>query len=167
MNDPIVLELRGHVPGKKNLYVPNKDGKGFHIDREVKAAIDRLAMQIPGQYRDLKLEHPDIDFNFTYRTANWDKDNAATTLLDLLVEYGVLFNDNIAHCNGRVSTNPAVRGEYDSATIVILPKSQTEVQAPRYAPRRRQKRSIPLMELQSPATGLDRFEEILEDEWER
>lgn len=120
--DPtIVIEFRGRVPSKKNRYSPRKDKPGFFKDSKLQAELDRLAMQIPGQYRDLKLESPIVDFFFCYVKANWDRDNAAQALTDLLVEYGVLANDNIRRFNGTVTIHPAVLSDYDGVTVAIRP----------------------------------------------
>lgn len=128
--DPFEIELRGHIPSKKNSYRPRRGGKGrgFFKDTRLQAELDRLALQIPGEYRDLKLESPHLEWNFTYARANWDLDNAKTTVLDLLVQYGVLMNDNIKRLNGGETTHPAVKGDYDSVRVVITPQPES----PRY-----------------------------------
>lgn len=142
MSEPMVIQLKGKIPSKKNSYTPRKDGKGFFKSTELKTELDRLAMQIPGWARDLKLVHPDLHFHFTYAKANWDRDNACTTLMDLMVTMGTLENDNIASSNGTTTIHPAERGEYDGVKIIIFPKVQAEEQAPRYVDRRR-RRSVP------------------------
>jgi hypothetical protein len=119
---PVVLFLRGKVPSKKNAYTPNKNGKGLHKSRDLQTAIDRLALQIPAEFRDLKLVSPDITFDFVYQKFNSDRDNQMTCLMDILVQYSVLRGDNATSCNGRITINPAVRGEYDAVTITIVPK---------------------------------------------
>jgi Holliday junction resolvase RusA-like endonuclease len=117
----LTLNLKGHVPSKKNSYRPKKGGKGFYKDDRLQAELDRLAMQIPGEFRDLNLISPAISFTFTYTKANWDRDNAVTALLDILVSMSVIKNDNLASCNGRIVIEPAVRGEDDGVVIVITP----------------------------------------------
>jgi hypothetical protein len=119
-SEPIEMEFSGHVPSKKNSYTPKRGG--MFKSKDLQDAIDRLAMQVPGEFRDLKLVSPQIEYFFTYTKANWDRDNAAVTLGDILVQMGVLANDNIASCNGPIVIHPAVRGDYDSCRIVITPR---------------------------------------------
>ena len=121
--EPVEIILLGHVPSKKNRYTPRKGGKGFFKNSDLQTELDRLAMQIPAEARDLRLEHPDVAFFFTYTKANWDRDNAVQCLMDLLVQYKTLEDDNLAHCNGTITIHPAVRGEQDSVRIVLTPSA--------------------------------------------
>jgi hypothetical protein len=123
--EPIEITLRGHIPSKKNSYSPRKDKPGFFKNSKLQVQLDRLALQIPGEYRDLKLESPDLHFYFTYEKANWDTDNAMTTLIDLLVQYGVLANDNIRRLNGFKVIHPAVKGDFDGCRVLIYPPGLT------------------------------------------
>jgi len=123
--DRIEIHFRGHIPSKKNSYSPRKDRPGFFKNSKLQGQLDRLAMQIPGEYRDLRMESPDLHFYFTYQKANWDTDNAMTCLIDLLVEYGVLVNDNIRRLNGLKVIHQAVKGEFDGCRIEIVPRSPT------------------------------------------
>jgi hypothetical protein len=120
--EPIVIEARGHTPSKKNAYTPRKDGRGMFKNSRLQEQIDRLAIQVPPDARDLRLISPDITFEFTYVKANWDRDGAVVTWMDILVQMSVIQNDNIASCNGRIVIEPAVRGEYDSVKITLVPK---------------------------------------------
>lgn len=138
-SEPMVLHLLGHVPAKKNNWRPRKGG-GIVLDRDTREAIDRLAMQIPGRFRDLRLESPEIEFYFTYMRGGWDRDNAATTLLDVLVEYGVLYDDNIKRGNGKITIHPALPADSDGVTIVIIPAAQDSAPVQRYVQPRRRKR---------------------------
>jgi hypothetical protein len=119
--EPIEISLRGHIPSKKNSYSPRKDRPGFFKNSKLQSQLDRLALQIPVECRDLNLESPDLHFYFTYEKANWDTDNAMTSLIDLLVQYGVLANDNIRRLNGMKVIHPAVKDKYDGCRIVIFP----------------------------------------------
>lgn len=119
--EPIELILIGKPPSKKNRYTPNKDGKGFHKNKRLQTELDRLAMQIPGQYRDLNLVSPDISFHFTFEKFNSDRDGAVTAILDILVDMSVLRGDNTTSCNGTITIHPAVRGEQDSVRVVLTP----------------------------------------------
>ena len=163
--EPIVLHLSGHVPSKKNSYTPQPNGKGFFKNQNLQTAIDRLAMQIPGEFRDLNLVSPEINFHFVYERANWDRDGAAVTLLDILVQMSVLKNDNLASCNGLIQIHPAVRGDQDAVTIVLIPQAESaEKPAKRYVQPRRERRilGMPLVVTESPI--LDSGLEPLEDE---
>jgi hypothetical protein len=122
--EPVEILLLGKVPSKKNRYTPRKGGKGFFKNKNLQMELDRLAIQIPAEARDLRLRHPAIDFYFTYTIANFDRDNAVVTLMDILTGYAVLDgSDNIAHCNGTITIHPAVRGEQDSVRIVLTPSA--------------------------------------------
>ncbi len=83
------------------------------------AAIDALAKQIEPQFRDLGLLHPDIDLFFTVTHGGSDRDGKEATILDLLVKYGVIQNDNISSCNGMVVTHPARRADVDGVLIIL------------------------------------------------
>ena len=124
-SDTIVIVFAGRVPSKKNRYTPNKDGKGMHKDRKLQGELDRLALQIPGHLRDLKLESPEVHFYFKYSgRANWDRDNACTALIDVLVQYGVLAGDQIRRFNGLLVIHPAEKSDEDVATVVLIPKGE-------------------------------------------
>jgi hypothetical protein len=69
--------------------------------------------------RYLKLEHPDITIRMQTSTKRSDRDGALTTILDLLVWYGVLHDDNIAHCNGRIVLEPVTYSACDETVIEL------------------------------------------------
>jgi Holliday junction resolvase RusA-like endonuclease len=112
--------LYGTAVSKKNSYRPHAGG--MHKDKQLQAELDNLEMQVPGPCRDLRLEHPEIDFYIKTRSARRDRDNIVTTLLDVLVRCGVLVDDNVSHSNGRMTIHPAEVCEEDSVRIVITPK---------------------------------------------
>lgn len=121
------MELLGHIPAKKNAKVPivTESGKRRMIySKDAQVELDRLALQIPAEVRDLNLEHPAIDFYPTVTTGASDRDNSQTTCLDLLVSYGVIRNDSVAACNGRMTMHTAERG--DVARMVIKLTETTE-----------------------------------------
>lgn len=149
MEDPITVELLGVVPSKKNRYHPASNGKGFFKDSKLQAELDRLALQIPGSVRDIKLESPQIDFYITYVRADHDRDNCVTTILDLLVEYGVLVNDNIKRCNGAMHIWPAEKGEYDKVTVVLTPAIHNE-EVQRYVRPQKRRAMIKASPLEDP-----------------
>ncbi len=163
---PIEITLRGHVPSKKNAYTPRRDKPGMFKNSKLQTELDRLAMQIPGYVRDLKLESPAIEFHFTYARANSDRDNAVTTCLDLLVSMGVLADDNTKRCNGLITIHPAVHGDYDGARIILTPKVDQPV-ASRYVDPRRRRVAIPAIHpaTSAPLLPLDDFEDLPESMW--
>jgi hypothetical protein len=117
----IIIELFGQIPSKKNRYTPRKDGKGMFKNSNLQTELDRLAMQIPGWARDFNLVSPDIQFQFYVRNGRSDRDSAVTTILDLLVEYGVLKNDTIASCNGTMTTHPAILADEWRTVVTLKP----------------------------------------------
>ena len=93
---------------------------GIALKPKAKLSMDRIAMQIPGELRDLKLEHPRIDMFFIVGREDVDVDNIFSTVLDLLVKYGVLVDDNVRHCNGVKKLWPAEFNLNRWETTVIL-----------------------------------------------
>lgn len=114
------LTLHG-VVSKKNAYTPHKGG--MHKSPALKAALDDLEMQVPGELRDLQLEHPDITISFSPRSNSIDRDNLLTTVLDVLVRCQVIPDDSIKHCNGFIILKPAEISQDDSVHVLIHPKS--------------------------------------------
>ncbi len=166
--EPIVIELRGKTPAKKNNWHPRRGGGVGITDPAIQTMIDRMAMQIPGHVRDLKLVSPEIHFHFFYEKANWDRDNAVTTLLDILVKYGTLQDDNVAQCNGPILIHPAERSDEDSVKIILFPIAQQPA-SPRYVrpPKRKSLAPIPII-LNDKSTPMeDDFPDLMEDSaWE-
>lgn len=120
----IELELFGKIPSKKNRYQRNPRRNRPFKDRELARAIDDLVLQIPPVYRNLRLEHPDITVQFGFDNFRQDRDNALTTLLDVLVVAGVLADDSTSRCNGTITLLPAVRSEVPFSRVVLrLPES--------------------------------------------
>jgi len=119
----IDILLMGNVPSKKNSYTPRKGGKGFFKGKELVAQLEALMWQIPLYCRDLKLVHPHITMQFTVPNGLSDRDNKVTTVLDLLKSAGVIWNDSIASCNGRMAVLPAIvkPDEAESAWIRLRP----------------------------------------------
>lgn len=123
------IELLGHVPAKKNTTVSVMVGKKRRTIYAAKTytELDRLAMQIPGEARDIHLLHPEIDFYMTTVDGRSDRDNAVTSCLDLLVLYGVLSNDTIASCNNRITIHPAKKGEV-AKTVIVLTENTSDAE---------------------------------------
>ena len=93
---------------------------GIALKPAAKESMDRIAMQIPGELRDLKLRHPRIEFNFVVGRINVDRDNIVSTVLDLLVLYGVMENDSVASCNNMIVIHPAHLRPDEWETRIVL-----------------------------------------------
>jgi len=122
--DPIEIELIGRIPSKKNKYSTRIGRKGIFKDCKLRAELDSLLIQIPAYLRGLNLEHPDIEVSVYVSNLKQDRDNMLTTILDILVESGVLADDSVAHCNGRITLLPAVKSEAPGALIRIWVKDK-------------------------------------------
>ena len=125
MPEPLVIELFGSVPSKKNSYRPRKGGKGFFKDAALRADLNYLTLQIPAEMRGLNLRHPDMTFKFTVPrgATRRDRDNMATTLLDIMVSAEVLRDDCLAHCNGRIVIEPAEIGDQFRTIVELVAKN--------------------------------------------
>jgi len=121
----ITLEFFGKVEAKKNSKTPfvGKDGK-MRVANSKKAqdSMNAIMLQVPGEYRDLNLESPDIWFMFTVADGRSDRDNMVSTLLDCLVKMKVLKNDSIARNNGRIIIEPAVISDHYKTVVEIMPR---------------------------------------------
>jgi Holliday junction resolvase RusA-like endonuclease len=165
--DPIEIEFRGPVPSTKNRYTPRKGGKGFFKSGDLDAALNRLAIQIPGQYRDLKLESPEIHVYFKCQSFASDRTNKWQAVEDLLVKYGVLANDNTRRSNGTITIHPTERDEYDTTRIILIPREEVS-QSSRYIDPRRKRRAItgdppsaPVIQNEPPSE----FPDWVQEEW--
>lgn len=118
--EAIELVLYGPVPSKKNRYWRDVRGRPFK-DEALRRAIDSLIMQVPPSAR-LRLEHPDIEIEFGFERMNQDRDNALTTILDVLVEAGVLLDDRTSVCNGLITILPARRASPPYTWIRVRPR---------------------------------------------
>lgn len=157
--------LVGRIPSKKNAYTPRRDKPGMFKNSKLQTELDRLAMQIPGYARDLKLESPTIEFYFTYIKANADRDNSVTTCMDLLVSMGVLADDNTKRCNGLITIHPAVHSSQEGVRIVLTPRAeQVQPVASRYIDPRRRRIAVGAS-LSPPVLPLDDFEDLPESMW--
>jgi Holliday junction resolvase RusA-like endonuclease len=115
--------LYGITKSKKNTYTPKRTG-GMYKNTELQAELDNLEAQVPGDVRDLRLEHPDVLVEFSSRSKRRDRDGLLTTVLDVLVKCGVFQNDDIAHFNGTVTLLPAKVGQEDAVHLLIFPKQE-------------------------------------------
>ena len=114
------LTLYGITKSKKNSYSPRKGG--MYRGTDLKAELDELEKQVPGELRDLNLEHPDMFFKFKSRSAKRDRDGLLSTILDVLVTCKVITDDRIARCNGTITLAPAEVCDEDSVYIMIYPR---------------------------------------------
>lgn len=125
MNQTIRIELFGQIPNKKDYLVATINKKTWRQSRfyrkDVRDMIDRLTLQVPAEYRDLKLRHPDIFLECTVPKATGDKDGWLTTVLDVLKTTGVIVDDNIEHCNGRIEIAPAKVSDHWRAVVTLRP----------------------------------------------
>jgi Holliday junction resolvase RusA-like endonuclease len=126
VHPPFELRLWSKIPAKKNSYTPGtrRNAKGklvgtFYKNRKLQTELDRIAVQLPGEFRGLRLRHPDIQAFFYTPDGRSDRDNIFQTVLDLLVEYEVLDNDSISSCNGTIVLHPAVKST-DYLTVVLV-----------------------------------------------
>lgn len=119
------ITLFGQLISKKNMYMPRTVGKGknmkviFIKNSQLQSKLDALACQIPADMRDLKLQNPDIRLEMTVAHQSGDQDGAYTTLLDILVSAGVLYNDNIKRNNGRKILEPCVLSDHWKTVITL------------------------------------------------
>ena len=116
---------------KKNSLRPvqRKDGRlGIINDRAGKALLDRLAMQVPPEVRDLGLIDPAIEVTFGVpaeylagkRNRRFDRDNAFTSVVDILIDMGVMADDSVGGgCNGTITIHPAIVDESWRTTVVL------------------------------------------------
>lgn len=113
---PVTLTLMGPVPSKKNLYRRGKSG-GLFLNSDVSAQITALTLQAANQWQGEALKHPAIDVTFFVATRRGDRDNKLSCILDVLQRAGVLVNDNIASCNGRLTLHPAIVSAQERVVI--------------------------------------------------
>jgi Holliday junction resolvase RusA-like endonuclease len=110
------------LASKKNRKAPRKGGKGLYLEPKTRLMLERMAMQIPAEYREAKLDNPEAEWWVTYTNGHIDMDGIMTTVLDLLQDAGILVNDNLVHFGNRQIIHPAVRGDCDSVRIKLTPK---------------------------------------------
>lgn len=113
--------LYGLTGAKKNRYTPGP--RGMHKGAELRAELNDLEAQIPGNVRDLRLLHPDMVLKLSCKNGRRDRDGILTTVLDLLVRCQVITDDNIANFNGKITIEPAVLGDSDEATVILYPRN--------------------------------------------
>lgn len=113
------LVLKGHVPAKKNLWKRGRGGR-VYLNREAQDQIDYLTLQAQQKWSGKQpLIHPDFSIQFYVRDQRGDRDNKQSTLMDVLQKAGVLLNDNIKQCNGKITLLPAVVDKNERTVINI------------------------------------------------
>ena len=112
--------IKGHIPGKKNLYLRSKNGRMFK-NSALQAEIDAITRQILMQAGNIQpLVHPTIRAHFVCSDARSDIDNKWTTVQDCLVKAGVLINDNLKHLRGPITISGEVVRGREEASIEIM-----------------------------------------------
>lgn len=102
----VTLTLWGHCPSKKNLW--SRGQKAQFLPPEVKEQIESLTTQALFAWKQPgPVEHPEMTIKFYVNAARRDRDGMFTTLLDCLQAAGILVNDNLRRCNGRMVIEPA------------------------------------------------------------
>lgn len=124
--DWLEIRLVGQIPSKKNLYKRSKytrGRKGMYKDEATVALLKAAGAQIPAYARGLKIENPDIEWEFQIPSVRFDRDNAKVAVVDLLKDHGVIVDDNFKNLNGHEHTYPArlVRDEPMITTIRLKP----------------------------------------------
>lgn len=121
----IRFSLHGRIPSKKNRLASAGPGRRFFLPSEIRRASDSLALQIISQlprekpYRHLPRE-AEIEIQLRVSTARQDRDGMVTTILDALVDAGVIRDDSVSRWNGRLTVAPAeVDPANPGATITV------------------------------------------------
>lgn len=120
-NPDYKLELLGKPCSKKNAYSPMANGKGFFKGSKIVNAEKMVALQIPGAYRDLKLESPHILFQLKMPKKSWrmDRDNIFTFYQDALKSNGVILDDSTGRFNGFILQAPVIESSEYKCLISI------------------------------------------------
>ena len=113
------IVLYGAPFSKKNRYMPRKDKPGFFKGSRLEDQINRMSLQITGEMRDLKLRHPDVTVEMHSPHGRFDRDNFLTALLDILVNMGVIVDDNVSNFNGTMTVLPCVSEDEPYVRIVL------------------------------------------------
>lgn len=111
------LHLVGPIPCKKSKY--RRGRAGLFLDAGVVKQIDALVIQARTQWRRDPIKHPDMRITFRARHRRADRDGMLATLMDVLQKAGVIRNDNVAHCNGRITLEPTVIGNDEGVTVSL------------------------------------------------
>lgn len=117
----MILTFYGKSESKKNQLGQNPVTKKRYNSKKVKDAINYFIQQIPPEAYDLKLEHPNVTYQFTvpFNSTGQDKDGLMTFVQDILKKVGVFRDDNIRWHNGHISIPPAILGDKDEYSCVV------------------------------------------------
>jgi hypothetical protein len=129
-------------------------GMGLATKPEAREAMNRLAMQIPGEFRDLRLRHPRTEVWFYVARDDFDRSNGWCCLEDLLWQYGVIVDDCVREFNAELVLHPAELGDEWRTVVMLTPQTKPPDQpvAQRYINPKRAKRLLPKpVEKESPA----------------
>jgi Holliday junction resolvase RusA-like endonuclease len=122
MNENIVvdrvLRLHGHCPTKKNNYRRSKHG-GMYKPKEINALLGPLQLQIQAAWKLPPLNTAKLDMTFYVRDGRSDLDGKQTSIIDLLVNAGVIVNDSIAHIQ-HIAAHAAITGGEESVEIRVV-----------------------------------------------
>ena len=115
------FEIFGKPCSKKNSYSPMANGRGFFKTKKIKNAEEVVSLQIPGEYRDLKLESPHILFQLKMPRKSWrmDRDNIWTFYQDALKNNGVILDDSTGRFNGFILQAPVIESSEYKCLISI------------------------------------------------
>jgi hypothetical protein len=93
----MIIKLQGSIPSKKNLLRRSKNG-GMFRDAKVAKQINDLTIQAKAQWMGREpLHQPKTSAMFIILDERADPDNRWTTILDCMVQAGILINDNFKH----------------------------------------------------------------------
>lgn len=92
----MILTIRGSVPNKKDLLRRKWDGPGLKYDRQTKAAINGIVLQLRAQWKGPPLECAQVIVKLFRKSARFDPDGQKATILDALKQAGVIVDDNAA-----------------------------------------------------------------------
>lgn len=99
----------------------------FYQDSKARKLISNLLLQIPPEYRGLRLRHPDMEVWWFTNKKTQDRDNVLTTVLDVLVMARVIYDDRVSAFNGKIILHPAEFSDIPRIRILLKPSSQSTV----------------------------------------
>lgn len=129
---PIVIELFGEPPAHKNEKMPvrRKSGRlGLITKPMASLKKDRLQIQIPAEYRNLKLVHPRVEMQFYVMREDFDRSNGWCVIEDLLWQTGVIVDDCVKYFNGPLAMPGAVLCDEWKTIVTITPKERPDPDA--------------------------------------
>ena len=119
----LTIKLHGSIPSFKNskLIVRHGTRSALITKPEYRKAMDALVLQARAAYRGEPLENPGMIVQLYAKAARQDPDNMLACIMDVLVEAGILRDDNLKRCNGPKVMPSAILGGLDGAVIRLLP----------------------------------------------